>query len=185
LTGILFVLRSGIPWELLPQALGYGSGMTCWRRLQEWQAQGVWQRIHHELLNWLGQLDELDWSRASLDSGSVAAKRGGPLTGPNPTDRGKAGTNITVVDGATPSEFCSERTGLGLGDSGANSTSAAPRLTDGLLATTGRQRNGALRLHSPARAGGNGRPKPATFFKGRHRRPRGGRVGKQPGARQG
>ena len=56
LTGILFVLRSGIPWELLPQALGYGSGMTCWRRLQEWQAQGVWQRIHHELLNWLGQL---------------------------------------------------------------------------------------------------------------------------------
>ena len=50
-TGILFVLRSGIPWELLPQALGYGSGMTCWRRLQEWQAQGVWQRIHHELLN--------------------------------------------------------------------------------------------------------------------------------------
>src|SRR5690349_1103939 len=61
LTGILFVPRSGIPWELLPQALGYGAGMTCWRRLQAWQAQGVWQRIHRELLNWLGQLDALDW----------------------------------------------------------------------------------------------------------------------------
>jgi hypothetical protein len=65
--------------------------MTCWRRLREWQAKGVWQRIHHELLNWLGQLDELDWRRASLDSGRVPAKRGGALTGPHPTDRGKAG----------------------------------------------------------------------------------------------
>ena len=97
LTGILFVLRSCIPWELLPQELGCGSGITCWRRLQEWQAQGLWQRIHHELLNWLGQLDELDWRRASLDSGSVPAKRGGPLTGPNPTDRGKAGTKRHLV----------------------------------------------------------------------------------------
>src|SRR5439155_14815758 len=97
LTGILFVLRSGIPWELLPQELGCGSGMTCWRRLREWHAKGVWQRIHHELLNWLGQLGLLDWSRASLDSGSVPAKRGGPLTGPNPTDRGKAGTKRHVV----------------------------------------------------------------------------------------
>jgi transposase len=97
LTGILFVLRSGIPWELLPQALGYGSGMTCWRRLQEGQAQGVWQRIHHERLNWRGQLDELDWSRASLDRGRVAAKRGGALTGLNPTDRAKAGTKRHVV----------------------------------------------------------------------------------------
>jgi transposase len=97
LTGILFVLRSGIPWELLPQELGCGSGMTCWRRLQGWQAKGIWQRIHHELLNWLGRLGHLDWSRASLDSGSVPAKRGGLLTGPNPTDRGKAGTKRHVV----------------------------------------------------------------------------------------
>jgi transposase len=97
LTGILFVLRSGIPWEMLPKELGCGSGMTCWRRLQEWQAEGIWQRIHHELLNWLGQLGALDWRRASLDSGSVPAKRGGPLTGPNPTDRGKAGTKRHLV----------------------------------------------------------------------------------------
>jgi transposase len=97
LTGILFVLRSGIPWELLPKERGCGSGMTCWRRLQEWQAKGLWQRIHHELLNWLGQIGHLDWSRASLDSASVPAKRGGALSGPNPTDRGKAGTKRHVV----------------------------------------------------------------------------------------
>ena len=42
LTGILFVLRSGIPWQMLPQELGCGSGMTCWRRLRDWHAEGVW-----------------------------------------------------------------------------------------------------------------------------------------------
>src|SRR4051794_41774238 len=43
LTGILFVLRTGIPWEYLPQEMGCGSGMTCWRRLEEWQGRGGWQ----------------------------------------------------------------------------------------------------------------------------------------------
>jgi transposase len=46
LTGILFVLRSGIPWEMLPRELGCGSGMTCWRRLRDWQEAGIWQLIH-------------------------------------------------------------------------------------------------------------------------------------------
>ena len=50
LTGILFVLKTGIPWEYLPQEMGCGSGMTCWRRLQEWQQQGVWRRLHEVLL---------------------------------------------------------------------------------------------------------------------------------------
>jgi len=76
LTGILFVLRSGIPWEMLPQEMGCGSGMTCWRRLRDWQSAGVWQRLHHELLNRLGEADRIDWSRASLDSASVPAKKG-------------------------------------------------------------------------------------------------------------
>jgi len=52
-TGILFVLRSGIPWEMLPQELGCGSGMTCWRRLRDWQEAGIWQLIHFSLLDWL------------------------------------------------------------------------------------------------------------------------------------
>ena len=76
LTGILFVLRSGIPWEMLPQEMGCGSGMTCWRRLRDWQEAGVWQRLHHELLNRLGGADRIDWSRAALDSASVPAKKG-------------------------------------------------------------------------------------------------------------
>jgi len=46
LTGILFVRRSGIPWEMLPQELGCGSGMTCWRLLRDWQEAGIWQLIH-------------------------------------------------------------------------------------------------------------------------------------------
>ncbi len=46
LNGILFVLTTGIPWEDLPQELGFGSGMTCWRRLRDWQARGVWDRLH-------------------------------------------------------------------------------------------------------------------------------------------
>ena len=79
LTGILFVLQSGIPWELLPQEMGCGSGVTCWRRLRAWQQAGVWDRLHQTLLDRLGRADRLDWSRASLDSRTVPAKRGAKL----------------------------------------------------------------------------------------------------------
>ena len=79
LTGILFVLRSGIPWELLPQEMGCGSGVTCWRRLRDWQRAGVWDRLHRTLLDRLGRADRIDWSRASLDSRLVPAKRGAKL----------------------------------------------------------------------------------------------------------
>src|SRR5689334_6345248 len=81
LTGIIFVLKSGIPWEMLPQELGCGSGMTCWRRLRDWQAAGVWERLHHVLLDRLGEADRIDWSRASLDSASIPAKRGATRSG--------------------------------------------------------------------------------------------------------
>lgn len=85
LTGILFVLKSGIPWEMLPQEMGCGSGMTCWRRLRDWQAVGVWQRLYQVLLDRLAQADQIDWSRASLDSASVPAPGG--ATKPAPTRR--------------------------------------------------------------------------------------------------
>ena len=81
LTGIIFVLKSGIVWELLPQELGCGSGMTCWRRLRDWQQAGVWERLHQVLLQRLADADKLDWSRASLDSASVAAKKGAQRPG--------------------------------------------------------------------------------------------------------
>src|SRR5215218_4692363 len=76
LGGIIFVLRTGCPWRLLPKELGCGSGTTCWRRLRDWQEAGVWERLHTKLLNWLGDEAAIDWSRASADSVSVRAKRG-------------------------------------------------------------------------------------------------------------
>src|SRR5215210_673957 len=76
LTGIVFVLKSGIPWEMLPQEMGCGSGVTCWRRLKEWQEAGVWERLLQVLLDRLGEAGQIDWERASLDSASVPAKKG-------------------------------------------------------------------------------------------------------------
>jgi transposase len=76
LGGIIFVLRTGCPWRLLPNELGCGSGATCWRRLRDWQQAGVWGKLHARLLNCLGGKAAIDWSRASLDSVSVRAKRG-------------------------------------------------------------------------------------------------------------
>ncbi len=81
LTGIIFVLKSGIPWEMLPQEMGCGSGVTCWRRLRDWQHAGVWERLHQVLLDRLGKADRIDWSRSSLDSASLPAKRGAKRPG--------------------------------------------------------------------------------------------------------
>lgn len=97
LTGIIFVLISGIPWEMLPQEMDCGSGMTCWRRLRDWQAAGVWNRLHEVLLAELRAADRIDWSRAVVDSGSVRAVGGGEKTGPNPTDRRKLGSKHHVI----------------------------------------------------------------------------------------
>jgi transposase len=77
LTGILFVLRSGVPWEMLPKELGCGSGMTCWRRLRDWHEAGIWDLIHFTLLDWLARYSRIDWSRAVLDSCSTRAVFGG------------------------------------------------------------------------------------------------------------
>jgi transposase len=81
LSGILFVLKTGIGWEHLPQELGCGSGMTCWRRLHEWQQAGVWQRLHEVLLAKLREADRIDWSRAVADSSFLPALKGAPKPG--------------------------------------------------------------------------------------------------------
>jgi transposase len=75
LRGIVFVLRTGMPWEMLPREVFGCSGMTCWRRLRDWQQAGVWDRLHRALLERLDRAGELDWSRASLDAASIGAKR--------------------------------------------------------------------------------------------------------------
>jgi transposase len=84
LTGILFVLRSGIPWQMLPQELRCGSGMPRWRRLRDWQEEGIWDLLHFALLNWLARYGDIEWSRAIVDGCSVHAVCGGTKTGPNP-----------------------------------------------------------------------------------------------------
>lgn len=81
LQGILFMLHTGIQWEYLPRELGFGSGMTCWRRLEEWNRAGVWSRLHAMLLAELQAADKLDWSRAAIDSSHVRAARRGPKVG--------------------------------------------------------------------------------------------------------
>src|SRR5690242_18947120 len=76
LTGLIFVLKTGIPWEDLPAEMGCGSGMTCWRRLRDWQAAGVWARLHRVLPERLYGAYNPYSGRASLDSASVPAKGG-------------------------------------------------------------------------------------------------------------
>src|SRR5438034_4242680 len=71
LTGILFVLRSGIPWRMLPRQMGCGSGTTCWRRWVAWQRTGVWQRLHETVMAELRRRGRLDQRWMVSDSGSV------------------------------------------------------------------------------------------------------------------
>jgi transposase len=99
LEGILYVLKTGIPWEDLPDCFGC-CGMTCWRRLRDWHACGAWTELHKLLLNELRDADKIDWSRAVIDSSFVRALGGGEDTGPSPVDRRKLGSKHHIlVDG--------------------------------------------------------------------------------------
>jgi transposase len=100
LTGIVFVLKTGIGWDDLPAELGWGCGKTCRGALRDWHAAGVWGRLHRLLLARLRGSDKIDWSRAAVDSATARSPLGGEGTGPNPTDRRKLGTKHHVlVDG--------------------------------------------------------------------------------------
>ncbi|WP_443031765.1 IS5 family transposase [Streptomyces sp. 3211] len=99
LCGILFVLHTGIQWEYLPQELGFGSGMTCWRRLAAWNDAGVWDQLHLVLLKKLRVAKKLDWSRAVIDSPRQGSSPG-PKSGPSPVDRARPGSkHHLIVDG--------------------------------------------------------------------------------------
>ena len=73
LTGIIFVLRTGIPWELLPKEMGCGSGVSCWRRLRDWEEAGIWEAIHGHVLSELRREGGIDLSIVTADSSSVRA----------------------------------------------------------------------------------------------------------------
>ena len=81
LMGIVYVLRTGMPWRFVPAELGCGSGVTCWRRLRDWTRAGVWPRIHEKLLDRLGRAGGIDASLAVMDSASVRAVSGGRTPG--------------------------------------------------------------------------------------------------------
>jgi transposase len=99
-TGILFVLRTGIPWRWLPATSDFPSGYTCLRCLRQWQKAGVWQRVFETLLAELQATHKIDWYRALVDSASVRAPGGGEKTGPNPTDRRKLGSKHHLLTDA-------------------------------------------------------------------------------------
>ncbi|MET7389434.1 IS5 family transposase [Streptomyces sp. NPDC005534] len=111
-TAIVFVATSGCTWRQLPPVFG-PCWQTVYRRFAQWSRRRVWARLHRVVLDELGARGDLDWSRCAIDSVSVRAGKGGLLTGPNPTDRGKLGSKIHLI---------TDRNGLplSLGISGAN-----------------------------------------------------------------
>jgi transposase len=84
LCGILYVLYAGIQWQYLPQDLGFGSGMTCWRRLREWNECGVWQRLQQVLRTELNAAPRLDWSRCEVHTSVSRGWYGGGTRAPRP-----------------------------------------------------------------------------------------------------
>ena len=83
-TGVVFVLRTGIPWQALPTEMGCGSGSTCWRRFAEWTRLAVWSKLHAFLLSLLGKAGAINLERAVIDSASVRAVFGGRTPVPIP-----------------------------------------------------------------------------------------------------
>jgi transposase len=97
LTGIIFVLKTGIPWEDLPQEMGCGCGMSCLNYLKAWHRAGVWVSLHQVLLQELEDADKIDWQRGAVDASFARALGGGEDSGPNPTDRSKLGSKHHVL----------------------------------------------------------------------------------------
>jgi transposase len=100
LTGILFVLKTGMAWDDLPAELGCGCGKTCHHYLRTWHQAGVWRQLHAVLLAELNGADQIDWERALIDASFAKAPEGGEDTGPNPTDRSKSGSKHHVMTDA-------------------------------------------------------------------------------------
>jgi len=115
LSAILFVLKSGIAWEDVPAELGC-CGMTAWQKLHQWQEAGVWQELHRVLLSKLHQADKVNWERARADSSTVRATQGGSGTGPNPTDRAKAGSKHHLLSDANGLPLAQHTTGANVPD---------------------------------------------------------------------
>jgi transposase len=95
LTGILFVLKTGIAWEDLPAEMNCGCGMSCWRRLRDWHLDGTWDKLHALLLERLDAAGKIDWERAAIDSSSVRAVFGGRASGRTPRTAARTAPSTT------------------------------------------------------------------------------------------
>jgi transposase len=95
LEGIIFVLKTGMPWQMLPTELGYGSGSTCWRRFRAWTQSGVWPELHRRLLRVLGRRGRINLERAVIDSASMRALKGGRTPGRTPPIAAKRAVSVT------------------------------------------------------------------------------------------
>ncbi|MDN7602887.1 IS5 family transposase [Burkholderia gladioli] len=116
LTGILFVLKTGIRWRDLPSEMGCGSGVSCWRRLRDWQQAGVWDRLHAVLLAKLRAAEKIDFCRVVVDSSSIRAVGAGGKTGPNPTDRARPGSKHHIATDANGTPIAAILTGANRND---------------------------------------------------------------------
>jgi transposase len=96
LEGIIFVLKTGMAWQMLPTRLGYGSGSTCWRRFHAWTRLGVWPQLHRHLLRVLGRRGRLNLERAVIDSASVRAQKGGRTPDRTPPIAARTAANATL-----------------------------------------------------------------------------------------
>ncbi|MFJ6251823.1 MULTISPECIES: IS5 family transposase [unclassified Streptomyces] len=134
LQGILYVLHNGIARQLLPLELGFGSGQTCWRRLERRQQAGVFDQLHRILLAELNAAGELEWSRVCVD-GPRPREKGGADTGPSPVDRRETGSKHHVIcDGrGTPPKVITTAANV-------NDVTQTLTLVDGIPPATGRPR---------------------------------------------
>src|SRR5512135_3116012 len=95
LEGIILVLKTGMPWQMLSTRLGYGSGSTCWRCFRAWTQLGVWPQLHQRLLRVLGRRGRINLERAVIDSASVRALKGGRTPGQTPRIAARTAANAT------------------------------------------------------------------------------------------
>ncbi len=114
--GIVFALKTGVPWALLPATSQWPSGVTCWRRLMKWHRAGVWKRLLESLLAEMQARGMLDWERALVDSAHLRAPGGGRKTGPSPVDRRKRGSKHHLLTDAEGTPLAIELTAANRND---------------------------------------------------------------------
>ena len=87
--GILWMLRAGARWQDLPKR--FPSPSTCWRRLRDWEEQGVWGKAWRAFFVQLDAQGQRDWAEAFADGSFAPAKKGGRASGKRSVARARSG----------------------------------------------------------------------------------------------